>query len=85
MARPFKKVRDLMHEYELTVADLSREMGISSVTVSNRLNARHPWTLDEMYKFLELTDQPASRMHEIFPKDGINEPGVKRKLYRRPA
>lgn len=85
MARPFKKVRDLMHEYEITVADLGREMGISSVTVSNRLNARHPWTLDEMYKFLELTDQPASRMHEIFPKDGINEPGVKRKLYRRPA
>lgn len=82
MARPYKKVRNLMHEYDYTNATLAAELGISVVTISHRLNGHQPWTCDEMYKFMELTEQPFCLMHEIFPRDGINEPGVKR---RKPA
>lgn len=86
MARPYKKVRDLMHEYDYTNETMSRELGISARALSGRLNCHYPWTSDEMWKFMDLTNQPASRMHEIFPKDGINEPGVqRRKMYRKPA
>jgi hypothetical protein len=82
MAAPYKIVRNLMREYDYTGPTLAAELGISVVTLSHRLNGKYPWTSDEMYKFMELTEQPFHRMHEIFPRNGINEPGVKR---RKPA
>lgn len=83
MARPFKELRKLMHEYELTNETLGREIGCAVGTVSNKLNARYPWTADEMWKIMEIFNQPASRLHEIFPRNGQNEPGAKHKVYRR--
>lgn len=85
MARPFNEVRKLMFEYGYTNDSLGRELGISTRAVSSRLNCHYPWLLSEMWKFLELTNQPPHRLHEIFPKDGINEPGIKRRIGRRPA
>ena len=78
MARPFNEVRKLMFEYGYTNVTLGKELGISARAVSSRRNGHYPWLLNEMWKFLELTNQPAHRLHEIFPKDGQNEPGAKR-------
>ena len=77
MARPYKLLRDLLHECEITNAMLASELGIrSTATVSRKLNDHSPWTSDEMYRILELVNEKPERMHEIFPKNGINEPGV---------
>ena len=86
MARPYKLLRDLLHECEITNEMLATELGIRSpATVSRKLNDHSSWTLDEMYRILEVLGESPERLHIIFPKNGINEPGVKRRISRRPA
>ena len=77
MARPFKELRNLMRENELTNESLAREIGCASSTISNKLNGHYPWTSDEMWRIMELTNQPDHRLHTIFPRGGQNEPGAK--------
>lgn len=78
MARPFKELRNIMREYDLTNELLGREIGCATSTVSNKLNGHFPWTSEEMWKIMEVTNQPPHRFHLIFPRDGQNEPGAKR-------
>lgn len=85
MARPYKALRDLMRKYDLTNELLGQEIGCAASTVSNKLNAHYPWTSDEMWKIMDITNQPMHRLHEIFPPNGRNETAVNRKVIRRPA
>lgn len=83
MARPFNELRMLMHEYGYTQKEIGDVIGVTTCSVSRRMNAQLPWTSDEMWKIMELFHIPAKRMHEVFPKQGINEPGVQRPVYRK--
>lgn len=78
MAKPFKALRDLMHIEEVTQADLSKLLLLSHASVSSRMMAKQPWTLEECYAILEYLHQPAHRLHELFPRGGINDAEVKR-------
>jgi len=79
MARPYKAIRDLMHDHDLTNKLLGKLLGgLAASTISNKLNGHFPWTSEEMWKIMEITNQPPHRFHLIFPKDGQNEPGAKR-------
>ena len=78
MAKPYKKLRDLLHEHEITQVDLAKLLLLSPGSVSNRLMAKQPWTLDECYIVLEHLNQPVSRLPELFPRGGINDAEVKR-------
>lgn len=82
MARPYKKLRDLLHEAEITLEDLAAELLIGKDTASRKLNCHSEWTCDQMWKIMDLLGQPEHKLHEIFPRNGINEPGVKRSGYR---
>lgn len=77
MARPYKKLRDLMHIMEVNQADLCRVLLLSPASVSNRMMAKQPWTLEECYAILEYLQQPPHKLHEIFPRGGKNDPEVK--------
>lgn len=79
MARPFCKLRGAFSEYGMTLADVALETGIDVPGLSRRLNCKTAWRLDEMYTIMDLIHQPYHRIHEYFPRDGINEPGVKRR------
>lgn len=74
MARPYKAIRDLMRDYDLT-NELLGEMlgGLAASTISNKLNCHFPWTSDEMWKIMDLFQIPAHRFHEIFPPKGKNK------------
>lgn len=85
MARPYKILRDLLRQNEITSEILAEELGIQVSTVSRKLNDHTPWNSDQMYAILELIGEKPARMHEIFPKNGINEPGVKRRPARTSA
>ncbi len=85
MSRPYKNLRLLMQTYDFTTEALAEELGCSRCTVSHKLNAHHPWTSNEMWKIMELFEQSPSKLHELFPMNGQNEPGVKRKRPIRPV
>jgi hypothetical protein len=78
MARLFKNLRLVMREYDLTNELLGREIGCSPGTISNKLNGHFPWTSEEMWKIMELTNQPAHKLHDIFPRHGLSEEGTRR-------
>lgn len=83
MARPYKALRNLLNERDITSAMLARELGLGVAAVSLRLNDHYPWTAWEMWHIMELLNQPPRKMAEIFPPHGINEPGVKRGANRQ--
>ena len=78
MARPFNKLRGLMQEYEIQQKHLARELNMGITSVSRRMSGSEEWRLDEIWKVMELLHIPACKMHEYFPAQGINEPGVSR-------
>lgn len=73
MARPYNVLRGLMRKYELTNELLARELRITAVTVSKKLNGHSFWTSDEMWRIMSLVEEPSYRLHEIFPRGGKNE------------
>lgn len=73
MARPHKVLRDLMHQHEITNEILGRELKIAASTVSRKLNGHASWDSDEMWQIMSIIQQPAYRLHEIFPRGGKNE------------
>lgn len=76
MARPFGKLRGLLKEYDLDQKDFARMLYISETALSRRMSGRGDWLLSEIWQAMEILHIPANKMHEYFPKQGINEPGV---------
>lgn len=75
MARPFKQLRMEMVSQDVGAARLGNKLMLGHASVSDRMCARTPWRIDEMYAIMDLLRWPYERMHELFPKDGQNEPG----------
>lgn len=84
MARPYKAIRDLMRDHDLT-NELLGEMlgGLAASTISNKLNGHFPWRSDEMWKIMDLFQIPPHKFHETFPPNGKNKEVVK--PLKRPA
>lgn len=85
MARPYKKLRDLLHESDITFQILAGEIGISVAALSMKMNAKpgHSWKENEMWAVMDFLHIPDNRFHEIFPRKGRNEPAMKPVGYRR--
>lgn len=78
MAKPFHKLRMRLMEFDYTQEDIARQTRLCLASVSARMMAKKPWSLDEMYILLDMIGEPPSRMHEYFPRNGQNEPGCRR-------
>ena len=83
MARPHKKLRDILHQQEITMEVLAGEIGIATCTMSQKMNSHHPWTAEEMWKIMDILGIPDNRLHEIFPRKGRDELEATRKVYHR--
>lgn len=81
MARPFKVLRNLMHENDFTQCMLADELGISQCSVSQRMNAHIPWDSEEMWKIMHVLHVPARRFHEVFPPKG--DPALAEPIFNR--
>lgn len=79
MARPYAMLREVLRDNEMTGAELAEELGLSSSSISLRMNAHLPWTASEMWAIMHMFDIPAKRFHEVFPDKGINEADVNRR------
>lgn len=51
-------------------SEVAEKIGISPVAFSRRMNGKYPFSLDEVYKLLELLKLPSSEIHTYFPKGG---------------
>ena len=53
-------------------AELGDMLGLCSASISHRFTGRTPWSLDEMYKIMEICQAPPEQLHIYFPKGGIS-------------
>lgn len=72
----YTKLRAAITEHDLTLMQVAHELGLSNITVGNRLAGKQPWTLDEIYKLLSLLEIPVTDMHIYFPNRKANGKGV---------
>ena len=86
MIRKFELLRRALAGYGIHHSDLAIELGKCSTEISHRMTAKKPWTLEDMYKILELINVDPSQMHRYFPRKGVcteNDMPYKRKLNDR--
>jgi hypothetical protein len=63
-------LRRALYQHEITGQGLSLELDCEEHSVSKAMMAKRPWKISEMYKILDLINEPHSRMHEFFPPNG---------------
>lgn len=74
--KKFKLLRDTLHSKEIRQQDLADHIaetlgGTCSLShISNLINGRNQWDLDEMYATLELLNVEPEQLHVFFPKGG---------------
>lgn len=73
MARPFKALRVALMDADIQQGYLARQFRVSTNTITARMNGHKPWTLDEMYRVMDLLRLPYAQLHVYFPKDGKAE------------
>lgn len=60
--------------------DLAPVLGIGAASVSHRMTGRQPWSLDEMYKLLDLCGDTPENLHLYFPRGGYDQLNAGRRV-----
>lgn len=68
MPKLYARLRGEMVARDIDQAYLARKLLIGRSSVAERLRARYPWTIDEMYQVMDLICWPYDKMHELFPR-----------------
>lgn len=63
-------LRKALKQQDIDNKYLGKLLGRSVVCISQRLNAKQPWTLDEAYEILEALSLPYEKLHVLFPPGG---------------
>ena len=67
----FKKLKAEIFANDLNQKDLAELLDCSTTYISNRMLAKHPWTLDDVYKLCEALEIAPEQIHEYFPRGGV--------------
>lgn len=65
--RPFAKLRGEIAAHDISHSDFAYGIGLSPCAVSQRLNYRKEWHLNEMYAVMDFFGLPYSQLPEYFP------------------
>lgn len=65
----YSKLRGLIREKYRTERDFAKAMGMSSVSVSNRLNDKVGWKIEEIKKAADLLSIDKFKVYSYFFKD----------------
>lgn len=67
MPKNHAKLRGLMVANDYTGPQLGRKLGLGKSAMSESLNYRRSFTLDEAYTVMRLFHVPIEQLHEVFP------------------
>lgn len=65
-----------LRQLRITQDELGYELELCSTAVSHRMTGRTEWSLDEMYKVLDLCRAEPAEMHIYFPRSTAKKAGV---------
>lgn len=72
--RTYRALRGVMLEQGLTIPDLARMLGVSTGTVSLRMNHRQPWSLEMVYMIMDHLGLEIRDISYFFPADPYELP-----------
>lgn len=67
MKHEYRFLSGRLRQLGLRQSDLGAALGLAEASVSHRMCGRSPWTLDEMYKTLEVCRAQPEELHVYFP------------------
>lgn len=70
MTSYYRKLRGRIREMGYTHKELAEAMGLSSAALSQRMNRKHIWNIDECYRVLKLLNVSPAAVHQYFPPMG---------------
>lgn len=56
----------------ITQSDLAKKFGLTQASISHRFSGRVSWSLDEMYRIMDICQAPPEELHIYFPRGGIS-------------
>lgn len=68
--KPYAKLRGKMAENDINGTALANYFGRTPNYISDRLNIKSPWTIDEVYKIMGLLEIPLEEILTYFPPNG---------------
>jgi len=76
--RRYNYLQQKMAEYGIDRPYLAEQLECSPSCIGRRFMAypRCTWTSEEQYKIMDMINEPYSRLHIVFPKDGISDPSA---------
>ena len=66
----FTKLRGAIIQSGYQHTELAKAIGLCPASLSARITAKKPFTLDEMYQIMDKLKLPYSELHTYFPKNG---------------
>lgn len=63
----YKYLAGRLKQLGIRKCDLAYMLGLSATSVSNRFTGTTPWSIDEMYKIMDICQAPAEQLHIYFP------------------
>lgn len=67
----YTELRKEMRRQHVQSGDLARWTNLSDNSISARMQGKLPWGQREMYAILDEMHIPNSKMHIVFPPDGV--------------
>ncbi|PWL41364.1 MAG: hypothetical protein DBY45_10140 [Clostridiales bacterium] len=68
--KPFRKLRLVMFEKDYTQTILSQKIKMSATSLSKKMRGEGEFTLEEIYRIMDILDISYEQMHEYFPRGG---------------
>ena len=69
--RKFEILRRKLAGAGIEQRDVAKRINRGEAHVSRCMNGKAQWTMDEMYKIMDMLNEPYENMQNLFPKDGI--------------
>lgn len=61
-----------LRQLDIRQSDLGEMLGIGAPAISHRMTGRTPWTINEMYRVLDICQDMPDKLHIYFPKGGTS-------------
>ena len=68
--KKFLKLRAALYGCGFNFADVGAKLLLSEQAISDRMRGHCEWRLSEIYRVMEMIDEPIEHMGMYFPRDG---------------
>lgn len=70
MPKKYRKLKGRLFELDINQVMLSKKLGHSPFYISQRMNGKLPFTLDDIYIICDYASIPYEEIHLYFPRGG---------------